>query len=74
MFIIVLILSVVFSSTLLTTGRMEHIEKLIELGTQLGYKGEQLQKYVDTQTVKLETRESQDLDREERAAKRQAEK
>ena len=50
---------------------MTDLKEIIDLGERLGYKGEGLQRFVETETSRMDQKRKDDLDREERARVRE---
>ena len=50
---------------------MDILKELVSLGKELGYEGENLQKYVDRELDRFEAKAKQDRDRIERAEQRE---
>ena len=64
------------SSPFLLKSKMEVLERLMQLGRNLGLEGEELQRFTTEESRKIETREREEraARREEEAARREAEK
>ena len=52
-------------------NKMDILKELVSLGKELGYEGENLQKYVDRELDRFEAKAKQDRDRIERAEQRE---
>ena len=50
---------------------MDELRKLMAFGKELGYTGSDLQKYIDRETDRIETKRKSDLEREERMKERE---